>query len=222
MATGPRQKKQTRRPSVGQRLRANLVTGLAVVLPVLLTAVVVTWTVRLVDARVVPLIPVRLPYEQVAGFGVVVFIAVTTLAGAVTRHVVGQRAVRFAESGIARIPVARRLYLAAKQIVETAIARRGKVFRETALVEYPDRGLWTVVVVTTPVGGEIAARTGEDDLLGLLVPTAPNPVTGLLVFAARRDIRPLDLTIEDGAKLIISAGLVGPPGYAPQGPVAKP
>ena len=168
-----------------------------------------------------PLIPVRLPYEQVAGFGVVAFAVFTIAVGAFTRHVLGQRAVRFAEGAIERVPVARRLHLGAKQIVETAISRGGKSFRGTCLVEYPDRGIWQAVAVTAPMSGEIAARTGEDDLVGLLVPTAPNPITGFLVFAPRRDIRPLDLSIEDGAKLILSAGLVGPPGYAPQAPADR-
>lgn len=216
-----RKSKRKRRPSLGRRLRADLIAGLALVLPVVLTVAVVTWTVRFIDAKVVPLIPIRLPYEQVAGFGVLALVVFTIAVGALTRHVVGQRTVRLAEGVIERVPVARRLHLGAKQIVETAIAKGGIAFRSTCLVEYPDRGIWQVVAVTAPMGGEIAARTGEDDLVGLLVPTAPNPITGFLVFAPRRDTKPLDLSIEDGAKLILSAGLVGPPGYAPQPPADR-
>jgi uncharacterized membrane protein len=221
MATEPRRRRK-RRSSLAQRLRADLMAGLALVLPVILTVFVVGWLVHFIDAKVVPLIPVRLPYEQVAGFGVVAFAIFTVAVGALTRHVLGRRAVHLAEGVVRRVPIARRLHLGAKQIIETVIAKGSTALRRTALVEYPERGIWQVVAITAPVGGEIAARTGEDDLVGLLVPTAPNPITGFLVFCPRRDLRPLDLSIEDGAKLILSAGLVGPPGYAPQGPAGRP
>jgi uncharacterized membrane protein len=206
-----------RRRSLGQRLRADFVAGLAVVLPAGLTVMLLTWAVRLVDARVLPLVPVDLPFSQVAGAGVVVFILVTILTGAVTRHMLGQRAVLAVEQLVARVPVARQLYGGAKQIVETAIAKGGTSFRQTVLVEYPDRGIWQIVALTAPVEGELPEKLGEPDLVGLLVPTAPNPITGFLVFAPRRDVIPLDISIEDAAKLIFSAGLVGPPGYAPPG-----
>jgi uncharacterized membrane protein len=204
-----------RRRSLGQRLRADFVAGLAVVLPAGLTVMLLSWAVRLVDARVLPLVPVDLPFTQVAGAGVVVFVLVTILTGAVTRHMLGRRAVLAVEQLVARVPVARQLYGGAKQIVETAIRKGGTSFRQMVLVEYPERGIWQVVVLTAPVEGELPEKIGEPDLVGLLVPTAPNPITGFLVFAPRRDLIPLDISLEDAAKLVFSAGLVGPPGYAP-------
>ena len=103
-----------------QRLQADFLAGLAVVLPAGLTVMLLVWAVGLIDARGVPLIPVKLPFEQVAGFGVLFFVLVTAGVGAVARHMAGRRAVEAAEGLVARVPVARRLYLGAKQIVQTA------------------------------------------------------------------------------------------------------
>ena len=148
-----------RRRSLGQRLRADFIAGLAVVLPAGLTVMLLTWAVRLIDARVLPLVPVDLPFSQVAGAGVVVFVLVTIRPARVTRHMLGQRAVLAAEQLVARVPVARQLYGGAKQIVETAIRKGGTSFRQTVLVEYPERGIWQVVVLTAPVEGELPEKT---------------------------------------------------------------
>ena len=123
-----------------QRLRADFLTGLAVVLPAGLTVMLLTWAVRLIDRRVLPLIPFDLPFTQVAGAGIVVFGLITIVVGALLRHMLGQRAVRIAEGVVSRVPVARQLYVGAKQLVETAIAKGGTSFRQTCLIEYPERG----------------------------------------------------------------------------------
>lgn len=195
-----------------QRLEAHFLRGLAVVLPVGLTLLPIVWLVRLIDARVDPLVPGHLPFTQVAGVGVLIFASFTIVVGMLTRQMLFQRAVRGAEGLVGRVPVARAIHTGAKQLLETAIAKGDTAFRRTALVEYPRRGAWTVVVITGAIEGELPVATGEPDLVGLLVPTAPNPITGLLIFAPRRDVIPLDLALEDAAKLVISAGLVPPPG----------
>jgi uncharacterized membrane protein len=179
-----------------QRLQADFLAGLVVVLPAGLTVMLLVWAVRLVDRRVLPLIPVELPFMQVAGAGVVIFVALTVGVGVVTRHMLGQRAVRAAEGLVGRVPI-------------------GTSFREVVLVEYPERGTWQVVVLTAAIEGELPAKIGAPDLVGLMVPTAPNPVTGFLVFTPRREVIPLDIGVDDAFKLVVSAGLVGPPGYAP-------
>jgi uncharacterized membrane protein len=216
-----RKSRRTRRTGLGQRLRADLIAGLAIVLPAGLTVMLLTWVVRFVDAKVEPLIPVELPGEQLAGFGLVFFVAFTVGVGMLTRYMIGRRVLGVAEGVVHRLPVARRLYIAAKQIVATVIAKGGTSFRRTCLVEFPDRGIWTVAAVAAPMGGEVLARSGETDLVGLLVPTAPNPATGFLIFAPVRDVRMLDLSLEEAAKLVMSAGLVGPLGYAPEPPARR-
>ncbi|MFO1210163.1 MAG: DUF502 domain-containing protein [Amaricoccus sp.] len=194
------------------RLEANFLRGLAVVLPAGLTVLPIVWLVQLIDARVDPLVPGHLPFTQIAGVGVLIFASFTIAVGMLTRQMLFRRAVGGIEALVGRVPVARRVHRGVKQMLETAIAKGDTAFRRTALVEYPRRGSWTVVAITGAIEGELPAAVGEPELLGLLVPTAPNPITGFLIFAPRRDVIPLDMALDDAAKLVISAGLVPPPG----------
>lgn len=193
-----------------ERLRADFLTGLVVVLPVGLTLMLVRWAIGFVDRRTLPLLPGALGETQIAGLGVLVFVGVTVLVGAFTRGLIGRGVVRFGEGLVGRVPLVRSVYLGAKQLVETVLRKGGTSFRRTCLIEYPDRGLWTLVFIAGAGEGEIPLRTGEPDLVAVLLPTAPNPLTGWLFYVPRRDIRPLDISFEDGAKLAMSAGLVGP------------
>ncbi|MFO1143188.1 MAG: DUF502 domain-containing protein [Amaricoccus sp.] len=203
--------RKTVRSGLLRWLEANFLRGLAVVLPAALTVLPIVWLVQLIDARVDPLVPGHLPFTQVAGVGVLIFAGFTTAAGMLTRQMLFQRVVRGVEALVGRLPVARQVHLGAKQMLETAIAKGDTAFRRPALVEYPRRGSWTVVLITGAIEGELPVATSEPDLLGLLVPTAPNPITGFLIFAPRRDVIPLDMALDDAAKLVISAGLVPPP-----------
>jgi uncharacterized membrane protein len=205
-----------RRPGLVQRLRADFLTGLVVVVPAALTVALVAWAIGVVDSHVMPLLPGHPPFEQVAGFGVLVFVVVATAAGAFARGYAGRRALPWVEGVLARVPVVRSIHTALKQIVEAIVQRDEPPFRQICLIEYPERGIWTIAFVAGDAGGGLPDRSGAPDLTAVLVPTTPNPVTGFLVYARRADLRLLDLSAEDAAKLVMSAGLVS--GDAP--PVA--
>ena len=199
-----------RRPVLAQRLRADFLTGIVVVLPAGLTAMVVLWAVGFIDATVAPFLPDWLLVEHVKGMGLALFAGLAVLVGRLAKGYAGRRAVRSTERLLARLPVVRSVHAGLKEIVEAAIGKSGTSFRQVCLLEYPERGIWTPVVIATEAEGEVAWRTGRSDLVAVLVPTAPNPITGFLIFAARSDLVPLDLSLEDAAKLVMSAGLVSP------------
>jgi uncharacterized membrane protein len=214
------------RPTLLQRLRTDFLTGLVVVLPMFLTIYLVWATIHFIDARVVPLIPSRYNPENVfgrniLGLGVLVFITFTTLAGAFAKGFVGRTVVGIGERIVERTPVVRSVYNAIKQIVETLFSQSGTSFQKACLVEYPRRGLWAVAFVATEARGEIPTKLGESDLVSVFLPTTPNPTSGFLLFVPRRDIVALDMSIEEAAKLIISAGLVAPP-FRPEARPAEP
>ena len=111
-------------------------------------------------------------------------------------------------------PVVRPLYNGLKQIVATVLSERSNTFQKACLVEYPRKGLWAVAFIATYTRCEIPMKIGEPDMVSVFVPTTPNPTSGFLLFVARRDIIPLDMTVEEAAKLVVSAGLVSPPAAA--------
>ncbi len=204
-----------RRRSAFAGVRANFLTGLVVIAPIGLTVWLI-WTVTgWIDGWVLPLVPQRLRPEQYVGInlrgvGVVIFLIFTVVIGYLAKGLIGRSFIRFGESLVNRMPVVRTVYSSVKQIAETVFAQSETSFDTAVLVEYPRRGLWAVAFVSTPAKGEILASRPGEDLVSVFLPTTPNPTSGFLLFVPRADLVVLDMTVEDAAKLVISAGLVYP------------
>lgn len=214
MARRPR--KRLPKLTLLQRLRGDFLTGLVVVLPVFLTIYLLWAVIGLIDAKVVPLVPARYNPQNVFGrnifgFGVVVFLIFTTAVGALTKGFFGRRLLHMGEGLVERMPVVRSVYNGLKQIFETMLSQTGSSFQKACLIEYPRKGLFAVAFISTDTRGEIPLKAGEPEMVSVFLPTTPNPTSGFLLFVPRRDVIPLDMSIEDSAKLIVSAGLVSPP-----------
>ncbi len=199
--------------SAMHRLRNYFLTGLIIAAPVILT-VYITWTfVKWVDSWVTPFIPwdyrpdKYLPFA-IPGFGLVVALIVITLLGFLTANFVGRQTILLGESLLGRMPIVRNLYRGLKQIFETVLSRRAGAFQTVALIEYPRQGLWSLVFVSSDTKGEIAHRL--DETVAVFLPTTPNPTSGFLLFVKRADMIVLNMSVEDAAKMVISAGLVTP------------
>ncbi|NVO55414.1 DUF502 domain-containing protein [Rhodobacteraceae bacterium B1Z28] len=205
-----------RRPGLFSRLRASFLTGVVVIAPVWLTIWLIWSVVGWIDSAVLPLIPQRFqPSEYVGinlrGVGVVIFLIFTILVGWIAKGILGRSLIHFAESLVNRMPVVRSVYSGIKQISETVFAQTERSFEKACLIQYPRRGIWAIGFVSTTARGEVAqkAETGGE-LLSIFVPTTPNPTSGFLLFFPAEDVIMLDMSIEDAAKLVISAGLVYP------------
>ena len=213
-ARGARTRRRSR-PGFWQSARANFLTGVIVVVPVVLT-LYLTWAfITFVDEKVVPLVPA--PYNprtyidaDIPGFGLVIFFVFTTIVGYFAKRVFGKQLIRLGESIVSRMPVVRSIYHALKQIVETVLSQSKTSFRQACLVEYPRRGIWAIAFIATDTKGEIAEKQ-DMDMVSVFLPTTPNPTSGFLLFVPKEDVIPLDMTLEEAAKLVISAGLVVPP-----------
>lgn len=203
-----------RKTSVMSRVRNYFFTGLVVAAPIGLTVYITSWFVDLVDTWFVPLIPEQyqpdkyLPFN-IPGLGLLIAFVLLTVLGALTANIFGRAILTFAERLVDRMPVVRSIYGAIKQIFETVISQSSASFREVGLIEYPRKGLYTIVFVTSQTRSLVGEKSGLD-LISVFLPTTPNPTSGFLLYVPREDVTILDMTIEDGAKLIISAGLVEP------------
>ncbi|MGF1657980.1 MAG: DUF502 domain-containing protein [Rubrimonas sp.] len=196
------------------RWRRNFLTGLVVIAPLYLTFWIISSFVNLIDAKAAKLIPAAWnpqAYVDIPGIGLVVFVVIAALIGALAKNLIAAQAIRWGEQMLDRLPVVRSIYNAIKQIAETVLVQSKSSFEKACLVEYPRRGLWVIAFIATRTRGEVHHRLGGADKLCLFMPTTPNPTTGFLFFAAREDVIELDMTVEEAAKLVISAGLVSPP-----------
>ena len=148
------------------------------------------------------------------GFGVVVFLLFTTVVGYFTRNLFGRQIVKIGESWVDRMPIIRSIYNALKQIAETILNQSNTSFKDACLIEYPRKGIWAIAFVSTDTKGEIREKSTASEMLSVFLPTTPNPTSGFLLFVPRKDVVILDMTVEEAAKLVISAGLVTPPSKA--------
>jgi uncharacterized membrane protein len=220
------------------RLRNYFLTGFVVCAPLAITVYIAWSLIGWVDSWVKPYIPARynpdtyLPFP-VPGFGLIVALVLITLIGFMTANIVGRAIVNFGERMLGRMPLVRGIYGSLKQIFETVLSNKGDMFRQVGLVEYPRKGVWSLVFVASEKETEINQKLDQegDPLIAVFMPCTPNPTTGFLMYVPRSDIVLLDMTIEDGAKLIVSAGLVAPEvktklvtlnGERIEGPLANP
>lgn len=205
-----------RRPGLFAALRASFLTGLVVIAPVGLTIWLIWTLMGWVDAVVLPLVPTNLrPAEYIGinlrGLGVIVFLIFTIVVGWIAKGLLGRSLIRFAELLVDSVPVVRSIYSGVKQIAETVFAQSERSFEKACLIQYPRKGLWAIAFISTSAKGEIARRAETSgDLVSVFLPTTPNPTSGFLLFVPRVDVIELDMSVEDAAKLVISAGLVYP------------
>jgi uncharacterized membrane protein len=201
------------------RLRTYFLAGVLVTAPAAITAWLAWLVVNAVDARVVPLIPPKynpdtyLPFS-IPGLGLLTMVVVLTLVGWLTANFLGRQAISFSERLLTRMPVIRSVYGSIKQIFETVVSQQSGAFRQVVLFEYPRRGCWAMGFITGTTEGEVQNVT-EDEVLNVFLPTTPNPTSGYLLFVPRREMVMLDMTIEEGIKMIVSGGIVTPPDRRP-------
>ena len=216
-------------------LRASFLTGLVVILPIGLTLYLI-WTVTgWIDSWVLPFVPYSWRPDtllhgyfggnvpvHIRGIGVLIFLVFTIVMGWLAKGLIGRSLLLWAEHLVDRMPVVRSIYNGLKQIAETVFAQTDTSFDKACLVEYPREGLWAIGFISTAAKGEIAQKVpGEEQILSVFVPTTPNPTSGFLLYTAASRVVVLDMTVEDAAKLIISAGLVYPNQKDPSQPLGK-
>ena len=210
-----------KRPGLIARLRSSFLTGLVVIAPVAMTMWLLWTTMGWIDSVVLPLVPDQIQPEKyiginLRGVGLIIFLIFTVLVGWIAKGLIGRSLISFAESFVQRMPVVRSVYSGVKQIAETVFAQSERSFEKACLIQYPRKGIWAIGFISTEAKGEVAREAETDDtLISVFVPTTPNPTSGFLLFFPKSDIIELDMSVEDAAKLVISAGLVYPGGKDP-------
>ncbi len=204
---------------IGARLRNYFLTGLVVVGPVTITLYIAWWFINVVDAWVKPFVPsvynpeTYLPFPM-PGIGLLFGIIGLTLIGALAANLLGRTIISSGELFLQRMPIVRNVYQALKQIFVSVVsaAGPGTTFNKVGLMEFPSKGIWSLVYITGEAAGELkeVRPGGEDDLLTVFMPTGIMPPTGFVCLVPRREVIFLSMTVEDVAKMVISAGMVMP------------
>lgn len=187
--------------------------GLLVWIPLGVTIIVVKMLIGLLD-RSMLLVPQQYRPEQlfgvsIPGLGVIVAVVVVLFTGVIVANLFGRKLVALWESLLSRIPLVSSVYSAVKQIAETMFSSSGQSFRKVLLVEYPRKGMWTLAFQTGTEVGEAQCKTGRK-VINIYVPTTPNPTSGFFIMVPKEDVIELDMSVDEGLRMIISMGSVVP------------
>jgi uncharacterized membrane protein len=207
---------ETPKHGLAGRLRTYFLTGLVVAGPVLIT-IYLTWSfVTWVDDLVRPLVPAMyrpetyLPFK-VPGSGLIVAVFGLTLLGFLTANLVGRTVVELGEMVLNRMPIVRAIYRSLKQVFETLFSGKGSSFRRVGLVEFPSPGMWSIVLISQPPSREVSSSLpGKEEHISVFLPCAPNPTTGFFFYVPKSGVIDVDMSAEEAATLIMSAGVVQP------------
>jgi uncharacterized membrane protein len=192
-------------------LRRYLMAGVAVSTPILITFVVVKWLIELSD-QALDLLPPAFRSEallgvHIPGLGVLMALVALVLIGALTTNFIGKRLIRWFDALLAQVPVIRSVYGAIKQLMEAVLGKGSRAFRQVVLVPFPQEGQWTIGFVT----GETSLPVpGERPKVAVFVATTPNPTSGWLLFVSEAELIPLDMSVEEGMKIVVSGGMINP------------
>ena len=204
-----------------QRWRTNFLTGLAVVLPAVITLAVVRWlfgTVSSLTDVLLFFVPKGITHAQggtgpthwywsLAALALAVLLLI--LVGGTTRYYIVRRIIGVLDEWMLRLPLLNKVYGTIKQVNESFSSSKKSAFKQVVMIQYPREGLYTIGFITSDDHPEAEARLGQD-LVGVYVASTPNPTTGFLLAVPRDQVVPLDMTVAQGLKYTVSLGSVVP------------
>jgi uncharacterized membrane protein len=194
-------------------MRKYLIAGLLVWMPLGITFLVIRAIVGFLDQTLLLLPEAYQPDNflgiHIPGLGVLLAVILVLATGMIVANLLGRRLVNAWESLLSRIPLVRTLYAGIKQILEAVLATDGQSFRRVLLVEYPRKGVWSLAFMTSDLLGEVQEKT-RSEVISVFIPTTPNPTSGFVLMLPKEDVIELEMSVEQGLKMIISMGVVVP------------
>jgi uncharacterized membrane protein len=196
------------------RLRQRLLTGLVTLLPLLVTLYFLGWVYAYSGSYIqafLRLLGLEVPqaYRPALPFvGLLLAAALIYLVGALAEHYLGRRLIVSLERSLLLLPIVRDIYKAVQQIAHTLFGQKEVKFSRAAVIEYPRRGLYTLCFVVQPVEGRLPPL--PEGYTAVLVPTSPVPASGVVILVPSEEVIPLEISVEDALKYVVSAGFLLP------------
>ncbi len=189
-------------------IQRRLIAGLLVVVPLWLTYIALKFFFFLLDGFFAPIVR-RIFGFSIPGLGFLLLVAFIYLIGMITTNIIGKSLIHLGESLLNRIPLVKNIYQGAKQLMHTISMSKTMGFKRVVLIEYPRNGLYAVGFVTNLVEDKRTSRK----FIVVFLPTPPNPVNGMFEIVPEEQVIETNLTIEDGIKMVMSAGMITPSNF---------
>jgi len=151
----------------------------------------------------------ELEVTHIPGLGAITLFLLITLIGIFARQYAGRKIFELWDKGVTNVPLINRVYVAVRQLADAFVKGGGIIFQRPVMVEYPRKGIYSIGFVTRRCEGPFCKIVGQD-VSTVFIPTTPNPTSGVVVFIPQKDLIPIEMTVEDAMKLVISAGTLSP------------
>ncbi len=195
------------------KIRNIFITGLLVTLPIMITFFFIRVLFRMIDSLLGPTVNELLStmglHFIIPGIGFILTLFIIFSIGLASKNVIGRKILKRFEKFLDGIPMVKSIYSGAKQVIHTISTAKKAAFSRVVLIQFPRKGIYSIGFITSEAQGEVQYVTKEN-VINVFIPTVPNPTTGFFLMIPREDIIPLNMSIEDGIKLIISGGIVTP------------
>lgn len=206
-------------------LRRYLVAGLLIWVPVGITWLTFKFLLDLTD-ELLTLLPERFRPDNVLGFhipgfGVLIALVVLLVTGLLLANLFGQSLVAWWDDLVNRIPLVRTIYSGVKGFTESLVTSKAS-FRQVVMIEFPRRDTWTIAFVTATNLPDYSGRYGGEPQICVYVPTTPIPTTGYNLIVRQSEVVPIDMSVDDAMKMIVTLGVVVPPEKVPDRNAARP
>lgn len=185
-----------------KNFRKWFLSGVATILPIGITALVLIWVFTLFDG-VLEKPMIWILGRKIPGLGLLVFVALVITIGMLTSNLFGRKIAQWGESLLSKIPLINIIYNPIKDVVTTLSNNKSKSFQKVALVEFPSKGIKSIGFVTNS-----SFTIDGEEKLSVFIPTTPNPTNGFLVIMEKSDVILLDIPIDEGIKMVVSMGSV--------------
>ena len=189
---------------VGRKLRAYFLAGILVTVPLGLTVWILIWIFNGIDGFLQPIIE-RIFGHHIPGVGFGITVLLIFIVGVIASNVLGRRLLRYGESWLNRLPLARYLYNGIRQIIQAFAAPDKTGFMQVVLVEFPRKGTRTLGFITNETSDESGKK-----LLNIFIPTSPNPTSGFLQIIEEDQVIRTNLTVDEALRMVVSGGRVSP------------
>ncbi len=193
---------------MGRSIRAYFVTGLAILIPLAITIFFMRLLFGWVDGFLQPLLAPLLP-RHYPGLGAIVSLGLVLATGALATNLIGRRVIELGQELLMRTPLVRSIYSTTRQVVDAFFDAANTPFERVVILEYPRRGLYSLGFVTSEVRGEIPNKIRRQ-MVNVFIPTTPNPTSGFLIMVPSRHVIRLDMSVDEGLKLVMSGGMLMP------------
>ncbi len=190
-------------------IRNYFIAGIIVLIPVVGSVHILVLLFNYIDGLVADYLAL-FNLRQTPGLGLFILLVMVFISGVLAKNLLGRKIIDYGDKILSKIPVLKNIYMAIKQVLDAFMSSGTAAFKQVALVEYPRKGSYVLGFITGENKGEIKARTKED-IVNIFIPTTPNPTSGMLIFVPKKDVIIMDMTPEEGLKLIVSGGVFAPP-----------